>query len=473
MDKTNQFDFKSWILQQQNKEYQIIDSLKNKDGNDDVIQFITDYADAFIGFNDIEDSTVVEFKIISKKDGSIQFYLHFELNDEEHAKTLFFEMIEMFIGLKDKKTTRILLSCSSGLTTAMFAENLNSVAQMLGLDYSFEAVSYMNIYEEIDNYDLLLIAPQIGYMYERLKESLVNKLVLQIPTSIFASYDALEAIKFIQDEIKQYQSFKKEKKEECHGCVEYKKRILSLAILTAKKQTYIRYHLYDKCEIIDQNTIVKCKMNIYDLYDIIDTLLLKHSYIDVVGIATPGIVEDNKMFKEPTGQKMIDMKKDFEEKYGIHVFVCNNANAAAVGFSLAHNEYNNIIYHSQPMGYGTGGQGIVINKKIVRGKNGIVGELKYYLKRMQLSDEPHKLALTQQGTLELVTKSLLPSLVSVGPDVVALYSPMTSDIEEVKNSLKSFVSEEFLPDFCYIKDPIPYMLEGITELSVDYIENDI
>jgi hypothetical protein len=30
-----------------------------------------------------------------------------------------------------------------------------------------------------------------------------------------------------------------------------------------------------------------------DLYDIIDTVLLKHHIIDVIGIATPGIIKDN------------------------------------------------------------------------------------------------------------------------------------------------------------------------------------
>lgn len=44
-------------------------------------------------------------------------------------------MVETLIGLKEEKTLRVLLSCSAGLTTSMFADNLNSVAGMLGLDY--------------------------------------------------------------------------------------------------------------------------------------------------------------------------------------------------------------------------------------------------------------------------------------------------------------------------------------------------
>ncbi|MFQ7170900.1 MAG: hypothetical protein ACLRQF_01580 [Thomasclavelia ramosa] len=38
-------------------------------------------------------------------------------------------------------------------------------------------------------------------MLKRLKESITEKPVLQIPTSVFASYDALAALKFIQSEL--------------------------------------------------------------------------------------------------------------------------------------------------------------------------------------------------------------------------------------------------------------------------------
>ena len=190
------FDFKAWILKHSNDEYRM--TLEN----DQLIMLRTDYGEASIQFTEIEENTIVEFKITFDKDHSVKFYLHFELNDENHAKQLYDEMVETLIGLKDQKTLKVLLSCSAGLTTSMFAENLNSVAEMLGLDYHFDAVSYLSLYEEVQNYDIVFIAPQIGYMYNRLKESLPDKLVLQIPTSLFASYDALGAIQFIQQEFK-------------------------------------------------------------------------------------------------------------------------------------------------------------------------------------------------------------------------------------------------------------------------------
>lgn len=461
------FDFKSWIQEHNNKLYQIVVE------SDKLIKLVTDFSEASIRFTEIEDNTIVEFTIVSHKDKSTKFYLHFELNDEDHAKQLYDEMVDTLLGLKEEKTLRVLLSCSAGLTTSMFAENLNSVANMMGLDYHFEAVSYLSIYEVVDDYDVVLIAPQIGYILKRLKESLSNQLVLQIPTAMFASYDALSVLKFIQSEQESFYENKNQEKEKgCVHCVQYEKRILSIVITSGKDQTCIYYRLYDKCEIIDSHRIIKPSMNIYDLYDIIDTVLLKHSFIDVIGIATPGIVKNGKHLSDPTSGEDVDLKTDFEKKYGIDIFVYNNANAAVVGFSLEHPEYKDIIFHSQPFGYGVGGQGIISNGKIVRGKNGIAGELRHFIRRMQLSDDVHKLARTHHGALELVTRSLLPTISIIGPEAVVIYAPMASDMNEVKKTLASFIDEEFLPEFYYMKEASSYMLSGITKLCVDYLEEE-
>ena len=52
----------------------------------------------------IEYIYILDSSIVSKKDDSVKFYLHFELNDENHAKQLFDEMVETLVGLKNEKT---------------------------------------------------------------------------------------------------------------------------------------------------------------------------------------------------------------------------------------------------------------------------------------------------------------------------------------------------------------------------------
>ena len=54
---------------------------------------------------------------------------------------------------------------------------------------------------------------------------------------------------------------------------------------------------------------------------------------------------------------------------------------------------------------------------------------------MQLSDEPYKLVRSEQGALEIVSKELLAPIITLGPDVVAVSSSMTSNMEELKEKL--------------------------------------
>ena len=213
-------------------------------------------------------------------------------------------------------------------------------------------------------------------------------------------------------------------------------------------------------------------MQSYDLYDIIDTVLLKHQYIDVIGIATPGMIRGDNQLRSSTNEQNIDLKKDFEDKYGIEVFAYNNANAAAVGFALEHPEYKNIVFHSQPFGYGVGGQGIILDNKLITGKNGIAGEVRYFIHRMQFSDDIQKLAWNEQGVLELVTKSLLPVVCTVGPEAIAVFSPLTPDMDEIKNKLNSFIPAEFMPEFYCVKEISSYLLDGTTKLCVEDIKKD-
>lgn len=280
-----------------------------------MIKLVTEFGEASITFTKVEEGTIVEFTIISQKDDTVKFYLHFELNDDSHAKQLYDEMVETLISLKDEKTLKVLLSCSAGLTTAMFADQLNSTAQMLGADCQFDAVSYLSIYEEVEKYDVILLAPQIGYLYNRLKESLPQKLVLQIPTAIFASYDALAAIRFVLDEVEKFNNEKNNEEEHyCCHCAKYEKRILSIVFMQNKAQTRIYYRLYDQGEIIDHNLIIKPSTNIYDLYDIVNTVILKYSYIDAVGIAIPGIIDDQMVLKyQSFDENPIDLKNDLEK----------------------------------------------------------------------------------------------------------------------------------------------------------------
>ena len=84
-------------------------------------------------------------------------------------------MLHTLVSLKSKKAIRVVLTCSSALTTSFFAQKLNEAAEVLNLDMSFNAVSIDRIYQEAQNYDVVLLAPQIAFQYAKIKEILKDQ----------------------------------------------------------------------------------------------------------------------------------------------------------------------------------------------------------------------------------------------------------------------------------------------------------
>lgn len=468
-------EYRSWILGHKDDRY----TINNID--DTQIECVTEYGIGSINFTVFEETAITELKIISKKDDDIKFYLHFEISEEDHAKQLYDEFIEALIALENERTVRVLLSCSAGLTTSMFAMQLNDAAQTLGVDYEFEAVSYLSIYEAAGDFDAIMIAPQIGYMLNRLKDSITDKPVVQIPTAVFAAYDAMKCIEFIRDEFNAFNEAKTEvQAQECHCDVKEKVRILSIAIMPNKAQVRLYYNFYDQGEIVENNVIIKPSFSVQDLDDIVGAIKVKHQEIDMIGIASTGTVIDdaildirsiNPLMIEEESEKY-NLAKHMEETYSIKTVVLNNVNAAVLSFANEHPEYRNVAFLSQPFGFSVGGQGFAFDRKVIFGKNGVAGETRLYIRRMQLSDDPDRLGWTEEGALEIVTKSILATIGTVGPEAMALRSPMTPDMDAIKKKLSSWVNEDQMPEFYYIPEASNYMMDGAMRYCLERLREE-
>jgi len=75
------------------------------------------YAKAMVNFYDLE---IVELAIVDNNDEN-RFYLHFQVRDDDHARGLYNEMIIALRQLENRTKVKVLLTCSSALTTSYFA----------------------------------------------------------------------------------------------------------------------------------------------------------------------------------------------------------------------------------------------------------------------------------------------------------------------------------------------------------------
>ncbi|MBR2681942.1 MAG: hypothetical protein IKE22_01580, partial [Atopobiaceae bacterium] len=186
-------DFKSHVLSQD-----ISGCVITQVDNDHIVLEMADALGAvnFYCFDDMPE--IVELSIVDKDcPDEPKFFLHFELDDEKHAEELFSEMTEALQQSDRYETTRVLLCCTAGLTTTMFAGKLQEAAKTLSLDYSFEALPLAEAQASGGDYDVVLLAPQVGYQRKAVAQAFPDAAVVPIPTKIFAAYDAGSALKLV------------------------------------------------------------------------------------------------------------------------------------------------------------------------------------------------------------------------------------------------------------------------------------
>ena len=183
-DNTLIQQFRQWVLTQTGPYYTLY--VNEKDEN--VIIIETSYCRGEVTFFPME---IIQLSVLNLMSNRHEFYLHFQMHTLDHAMKLFGEMLDSVKELAVKPPVKILLSCTSGLTTGFFAQKLNESAGLLSLNYEFTAVSYGNLYHVASQYDIILLAPQISYIYDTVKKVLNNKKVYQIPPRVFATYDVI------------------------------------------------------------------------------------------------------------------------------------------------------------------------------------------------------------------------------------------------------------------------------------------
>ena len=471
-----QFDFRNWI-KEQSGEYQL-------DASDyDHFKLNTAYAIAEINFYTLENEPeIAEFRIQEYKDDDVKFFLHFQTDEEEHAKSLFAEMVDVLVSLKEQQSTQILLCCSAGLTTSFFAEKLNETAKAMDLDYVFSAKDVDSVYTEGFQYDAVLIAPQVGFLLKKISSVLQNQLVMQIPTQIFGSYNAGACVELVKNALQEHKKTVEEKAlEHISHDIKNDKTILIIAVMPDANGSWIRYRLYDHGKNCLDEEVIKKKITLHDITDIIDTRRCSCNGsmdIDAIGIAIPGMINQGKLEILGGIQKRIrfDLQNGegdgfpildyFRQRYKIPVFINNNVNAAAVGYYGQQEQYKNIIFHSQPVGYKSGGQGIVINGNLVEGAHCSAGELRFVINHFAEIEQIENVVRTPEEMIKIVAAGIAVACVSCDPELVCVRSCMTPDMDEVRNELKKYIPESHIPVLVHITNIDEYVLLGEMILSL-------
>ena len=435
--------FRAWILTHQDEGYELTEEGSR-------IFLTTPYAQATIRFYDDD---IIEYQIIRRADGENVFYLHFRLSDFTHARYLYDQLTESLLRTRQVEKKQILISCSSALTTSYFAMKLNQTAELMNLPLAFTAVSADRLPEEGAAYDMILLAPQIAYTKKETEASFPGLPVLEIPAALFGMYDVRGVLDLIQDNLAQ----SREEPEQKKLILTSSRKIMAIST-RIDEQFRISYRIYHNGEIIRRDTVIKNTIDIHDFEDILDTVSVYEKDIDTVVISMPGIVKNGTVTLPGLHFREYPLEAVLKEKYPFRFVITNNAHATALGIYHLQNDYATVVYHSQLVKGSRGGQGIVVDGKVLTGRNGVAGEINYLLRHDDAPSNAERLCSD-------IAAAILADIAIVGPSAVFIRCAGLHSVDRIREILAGKVEEKYLPELFLISHSREYMYYGAQFLA--------
>lgn len=469
----NKDDFRNWIISNHSPNYEI-------DQSEYDLRLNSQYARGEINFVESMGYQIIEMKIFNYLIDDYSFYLHFELIEEHRAKQLFKEMETAFLDIEAHHDERVLICCTGGLTSSYFAMSLNETIKSLNINMTFDAISYTKLDEVIDNYDAILLAPQIKTEKEKLRKLYKGKYITDIPAKIFATYNSFELIELLKAKKFYYRKKQEVKakqaiKEELYA----KSKVLSVLVDFHQKPLRITIRYYVGKEMLDEVNVIKNDFTIKDLLETLITGKIRNNQneVDFIALCMPGIFNDGKMYmsnsfsvqldKDDDNSSlssynvsqeykdkqihMVDIKKMLEDEFKIPVIVNNSTAMAALGFYYSQDKFRNIIYHSQ---HPDGGAGLchVKNGEIIKGKHNVIGELNFLTPILKHGKDVMNNPFDQKSIINTLSDYLVTSIVYTDPDAICINSSLDIDIDQLKKRVKKYIPEDFIHNVFFISE---------------------
>ena len=420
----------------------------------------TDHAEAQIDAVFLE-QTIVEYRILNEREDNV-FYLHFELEDIEHAKELFKEMQDCLHKQTGTDTREVLLCCSCGLTTSFFTMKLNEAAEALGEHLHFDAVPYEQLYESAEKVVAVLLAPQIGYRLKTAQDVLKDKIVLTVPVKIFSTYDAAGMISMLKTMFAEQAYKAPEKKEKKNLQHTQEGSVLIVSVIHMEDKSRIAYRIYDEGNIVAERQITK---ETYAFADVIDTVKVAktlHPNLKTLCLVTPGMVNDGILTYEAANIIDLNAKAKLKEIFDGSVRLYNDADMIALGYAATERDMADTAFYFVPRGSYCGNIGLVINGNTVRGKTHMGGrQTEAVTSLTTFPQNPYTLVKTPEGNIELAARYITGLYSFTGIPFVACYSSMIPDIGKLRDKIAEFIPDGFMPEIVKADSVRDYLYKGV------------
>ena len=418
---------------------------------------------------------IAEYRISRVSDGEPVFFLHVMLDDLTRAQELFGEMVEALAGEADYRTTKILLCCTSALTTSMFAAKMNDVAKAIALDYEFTALPIGPALTASDDYAAVLLAPQAGYVRQKMAAAHPDALVFEIPGKIFGSYDAASAVRLLMHAMRETNTadVAPESLKAVRGLTD-NHQVLIITLFSMRDYASLGYRIYDRGAVVSQGSVRKPKLDFRDVEDLVETLFARNPAmkdLDAIGIAVPGVTCRGVVTLENFSEEGYDLGRILARRFGIPAYLDNNCNAAAVGCYVSQEKYESLVFFRHAFGHPAGGFGTVIDGKLLKGRGNLAGEPKYYERRFAFDTDFESVVLSESGMHLLAEDVVLSAISLISPEAVYLAVDTIDDGEEFRRSLAKVLGDEYAPPVHIVNDYVERVYLGELAMAMQKLRD--
>ena len=296
----------------------------------------------------------------------------------------------------------------------------------------------------------------VGHRLKEVQTALPGVTVIELPASVFGTYDANGALRLLLEAMQQKRLVAKSDLRFARG-FDHTKSVLSLSYVERFDEPTLSYVVLDKGEEKLRGVLVRSKFDLEtSLNDLLVTLKLNDYSIesfDAVGIAVPGVVHHGKAeMWSPSGNVRMDIQSYLNERLGVPVFVDNNATAAAAGCYVSQDKWDDLVFHAQPVGNPACDEGYVLKGQPRIGRNGLDGNLRHLADRFALSMDLDEAAWRYDGMRELTANYLSTVICTIAPKAIFVWCDLLPDMDELHSELAKIVPEDAIPELVPVSD---------------------
>lgn len=444
--------------------------------NDDRVHFETAAASAEVNLYPYTDEReMCELRITRRSDGASSFFLHFMLDDLARAQELFGEMADALADMTEHTVARVLLCCTSAMTTSLFASKMNEVVQSLSLDYEFSAMSLERaLTHEGDGYVAILLAPQVGHLRREMAQAHPDTLTFEIPAKVFGSYDAGMAVRLLMHAMRDERGQREAISLKPARHHKDRRRILAITLFALRRGSRLGWRLYERGVSTAEGCVIKPRVNFRDIEDLIETLSVRGidvAQLDAVGIAVPGVTQRGIVHLPGFDEGGFDLGPHLMERFKVPVFVDNNCNVAAVACYVSQDVHESIVFFRQEFGHEAGGLGTVLQGHLLRGRAHLAGEPKFFEQRFSYTAGSYDDARwSAEGMLEIALHVTLAAVALMAPDAVFLAVDTVDDLAVLRSALADVLGEEYVPALYMVNDYVERVYLGEMALCVQRLD---